>query len=62
MYKSLIHVSTFQTQQNAGHLSHEPSLMALNGLETKISRTFLDFLHLGHEFFVIAGHGAEKLA
>ena len=30
---------------------------ALNGLETKISRTFLDFLHLGHEFFVISGHG-----
>ena len=29
-----------------------------NGLETKISRTFLDFLHLGHEFFVISGHGA----
>ena len=28
-----------------------------NGLETKISRTFLDFLHLGHEFFVISGHG-----
>ena len=22
---------------------------ALNGLETKISRTFLDFYHLGHE-------------
>ena len=30
---------------------------SLNGLETKISRTFLDFLHLGHEFFVISGHG-----
>ena len=29
----------------------------INGLETKISRTFLDFLHLGHEFFVISGHG-----
>ena len=29
-----------------------------NGLETKIWRTFLDFLHLGHEFFVISGHGA----
>ena len=29
-----------------------------NGLETKISRTFLDLLHLGHEFFVISGHGA----
>ena len=28
-----------------------------NGVETKISRTFLDFLHLGHEFFVILGHG-----
>ena len=28
-----------------------------NGLETKISRTFLGFLHLGHEFFVISGHG-----
>ena len=28
-----------------------------NGLETKISRTFLDFLYLGHEFFVILGHG-----
>ena len=28
-----------------------------NGLETKISRTFLDFLHSGHEFFVISGHG-----
>ena len=28
-----------------------------NCLETKISRTFLDFLHLGHEFFVISGHG-----
>ena len=28
-----------------------------NGLETKISRTFLDFLHLGHEFIVISGHG-----
>ena len=28
-----------------------------NGLETKISRTFLDFLHLGHEFFAISGHG-----
>ena len=28
-----------------------------NGLETKISRTFLDFLYLGHEFFVISGHG-----
>jgi len=34
------------------------SLDAMNGLETKISRTFLDFLHLGHEFFVISGHGA----
>ena len=32
-------------------------LSFLNGLETKISRTFLDFLHLGHEFFVISGHG-----
>ena len=31
-----------------------------NGLETKISRTFLDFLHLGHEFFVISGHGTLK--
>ena len=31
-----------------------------NGLETKISTTFLDFLHLGHEFFVISGHGALK--
>ena len=31
--------------------------LTLNGLETKISRTFLDFLHLGHEFFVISGHG-----
>ena len=30
---------------------------ASNGLETKISRTFLDFLHLGHEFIVISGHG-----
>ena len=30
---------------------------ARNGLETKISRTFLGFLHLGHEFFVISGHG-----
>ena len=30
---------------------------ATNGLETKISRMFLDFLHLGHEFFVISGHG-----
>ena len=29
----------------------------VNGLETKISRTFLDFLYLGHEFFVILGHG-----
>ena len=28
-----------------------------NGLETKIWRTFLDFLHLGHEFFVISSHG-----
>ena len=28
-----------------------------NGLETKISRTFLDLLHLGHEFFVISGNG-----
>ena len=28
-----------------------------NGLETKISRTFLDFLDLGHEFYVISGHG-----
>ena len=33
------------------------SIIAENGLETKISRTFLDFLHLGHEFFVISGHG-----
>ena len=30
--------------------------MVKNGLETKISRTFLDSLHLGHEFFVISGH------
>ena len=30
---------------------------ATNGLENKISRAFLDFLHLGHEFFVISGHG-----
>ena len=28
-----------------------------NGLESEISRTFLDFLHLWHEFFVISGHG-----
>ena len=28
-----------------------------NGLESEISRTFLDLLHLGHEFFVISGHG-----
>ena len=28
-----------------------------NGLETKISRTFVDFLHLGHEFSFISGHG-----
>ena len=34
-----------------------PSITPHNGLETKISRTFLDFLHLGHEFFVILGHG-----
>ena len=27
-----------------------------NGLETKISRTFVDFLHLGHEFSFISGH------
>jgi len=33
------------------------TIFALNGLETKISRTFLDFLQLGHEFFVISGHG-----
>ena len=25
--------------------------------QTKISRKFLDFLHSGHEFFVISGHG-----
>ena len=31
-----------------------------NGLETKISRTFLDFLHVGNEFFFISGHGAYK--
>ena len=31
--------------------------VGMNGLETKISRTFLDFLHSGHEFFVISGHG-----
>ena len=37
-------------------------ISSLNGLETKISRTFLDFLHLGHEFFVISGHGTQKLA
>ena len=28
-----------------------------NGLETKISRKFLGFLHSGHEFCVISGHG-----
>ena len=28
-----------------------------NGLETKISRTIVDFLHLGHEFSFISGHG-----
>ena len=33
------------------------NLLQINGLETKISRTFLDFLHSGHEFFVISGHG-----
>ena len=27
-----------------------------NGLESEISGAFLDFLHLGHEFFVISGH------
>ena len=32
-------------------------LLCPNGLETKISTTFLDFLHLGHEFFVILSHG-----
>ena len=32
-------------------------LSSFNGLESEISRTFLDFLHLGHEFFVISGHG-----
>ena len=32
-------------------------ISSLKGLETKISRTFLDFLHLGHEFFAILGHG-----
>ena len=31
--------------------------LCMNGLETKISRTFVDFLHLGHEFFFISGHG-----
>ena len=36
----------------------EMSVMACNGLETKLSRTFLDLLHLGHEFFIISGHGA----
>ena len=36
----------------------DEKLFTLNDLETKISRTFLDFLHLGHEFFVISGHGA----
>ena len=28
-----------------------------DSLESEISRTLLDFLHLGHEFFVISGHG-----
>ena len=36
---------------------HFVLIFSANGLETKISRTFLDFLHLGHEFFVISGHG-----
>ena len=35
----------------------ERHLSPRNGFETKISRTFLDFLHLGHEFFVISGLG-----
>ena len=34
------------------------SLKSKNGLETKISRTFWDFYHLGHEFCVTSGHGA----
>ena len=36
---------------------YPPPPATQNGLETKISRTFLDFLHSGHEFFVISGHG-----
>ena len=39
------------------HTQLDPRWPDLNGLETKISRMFLDFLHLGHEFFVISGHG-----
>ena len=48
--------------QNSAHkvdnvISHRINIYPLNGLETKISRTFLDLLHLGHGFFVMSGHG-----
>ena len=54
--KRIQHVRSFLSEKKNSH-KERVLLESFNGLETKISRTFLDFLHLGHEFFVISGHG-----
>ena len=55
LFDFLVAMHCYEASQR--RVSGAKDFAVTNGLETKISKKFLDFLHSGHEFFVISGHG-----